>query len=76
MDTMFKGAPKEHTSYEIEDIQGFIVDLEGRSAALLDEPKRILLEQNQVSKQLEEYRTIALTLEMAIGFEFRSSNFL
>jgi V/A-type H+/Na+-transporting ATPase subunit I len=65
MDTMFKGAPKEHTSYEIEDIQGFIVDLEGRSAALLDEPKRILLEQNQVSKQLEEYRTIALTLEMA-----------
>ena len=33
--------------------------------ALLDEPKRILLEQSQVSKQLEEYRTIALTLEMA-----------
>lgn len=65
MDTMFKGAPKAQTSYEIEDIQGFIVDLEGRSAALLDEPKKILLEQSQVSKQLEEYRTIALTLEMA-----------
>jgi V/A-type H+/Na+-transporting ATPase subunit I len=65
MDTMFKGAPKEQTSYQIEDIQGFIVDLEGRSAALLDEPKRILLEQSQVSKQLEEYRTIALTLDMA-----------
>src|ERR687891_362403 len=65
MDTMFKGAPKEHTSYEIEDIQGFIIDLEGRSAALLDEPKRVLLEQSQISKQLEEYRTIALTLDMA-----------
>jgi V/A-type H+-transporting ATPase subunit I len=65
MDTMFKGAPKVQTSYEIEDIQGFIVDLEGRSTALLNEPKKILLEQNQVSKQLEEYRTIALTLEMA-----------
>ncbi|MGH9964197.1 MAG: V-type ATP synthase subunit I [Nitrososphaeraceae archaeon] len=65
MDTMFKGAPKAQTSYEIEDVQGFIVDLEGRSAALLNEPKKILLEQSQVSKQLEEYRTIALTLEMA-----------
>jgi V/A-type H+/Na+-transporting ATPase subunit I len=65
MDTMFKGAPKQRTSYEIEDIQGFIVDLEGRSAELLDEPNRILLEQSQVSKQLEEYRTIAMTLEMA-----------
>lgn len=65
MDTMFKGAPKEQISFEIEDIQGFIADLEVRSAALLDEPKRILLEQSQVSKQLEEYRTIALTLEMA-----------
>jgi V/A-type H+-transporting ATPase subunit I len=65
MDTMFKGAPKEQISFEIEDIQGFVGDLEVRSAALLDEPKRILLEQSQVSKQLEEYRTIALTLEMA-----------
>lgn len=65
MDTMFKGAPKEQTSYEIEDIQSFIVDLEGRSATHLGEPKRVLLEQAQVSKQLEEYNTIALTLEMA-----------
>lgn len=65
MDTMFKGAPKEQTSYEIEDIQSFIVDLEGRSATHLSEPKRVLLEHAQVSKQLEEYNTIALTLEMA-----------
>jgi V/A-type H+-transporting ATPase subunit I len=65
MDTMFKGAPKEQTSYEIDDIQSFIVDLEGRSATHLSEPKRVLMEQGQVSKQLEEYRTIVLTLEMA-----------
>jgi V/A-type H+/Na+-transporting ATPase subunit I len=65
MDTMFKGAPKEQTDYDIKDIQGFIIDLEGRSAALLQEPKRVLAEQGQMSKQLEEYRTIALTLEMA-----------
>jgi V/A-type H+-transporting ATPase subunit I len=65
MDTMFKGAPKEQTSYEIEDIQSFIVDLEGRSATHLGEPKMVLMEQAQVSKQLEEYNTIALTLEMA-----------
>jgi V/A-type H+/Na+-transporting ATPase subunit I len=65
MDTMFKGAPKEQTDYVIEDIQGFIVDLEQRSATLLHEPKRMLADQGKVSRQLEEYRTIALTLEMA-----------
>jgi V/A-type H+-transporting ATPase subunit I len=65
MDTMFKGAPKEQTSYDVEDIEGFIVDLENRSATLLEEPKKVLLEQSQTLKQLEEYRAITLALEMA-----------
>jgi V/A-type H+-transporting ATPase subunit I len=65
LDTMFKGAPKEQTDYEIEDLQGFVTDLEKRSAVLLEEPKKVLLEQANTSRKLEEYRTIALTLEMA-----------
>jgi len=65
MATMFKGAPKGKTDYLIEDIQNFIADLEDKSAALLSEPKKILAEQNRVTKQLEEYSNLEGALEMA-----------
>lgn len=65
MATMFKGAPKGRTDYVIEDMQNFIADLEEKSAAMLDEPKKILAEQNKVTKQLEEYRNLEGALEMA-----------
>lgn len=65
MVTMFKGAPKGKTDYVIEDIQNFIADLEDKSAVLLDEPKKILAEQNKVAKLLEEYSNLEGALEMA-----------
>ena len=65
MATMFKGAPKEKTDYVIDDIQDFIADLEDKSKPLLEEPKKILAEQNKVAKNLEEYNTIAAALKMA-----------
>ncbi len=65
MATMFKGAPKGKTDYVIEDMQNFIADLEDKSAALLDEPKKVLAEQNKVTKLLEEYRNLEGALEMA-----------
>jgi V/A-type H+-transporting ATPase subunit I len=65
MATMFKGAPKGKTDYVIEDIQNFIADLEEKAAKLLDEPKKVLAEQNKVAKQLEEYQNLVDALEMA-----------
>src|SRR5581483_10575542 len=65
MATMFKGAPKEKTDYVIEDIRDFIADLEDKSRALLEEPKKILAEQNKVAKQLEEYSNVEVALKMA-----------
>lgn len=70
MATMFKGAPKEKTDYAIEDIQGFIADLENKSKAALDEPKRVLAEQNKVAKQLEEYSNVEAALKMAANLNF------
>src|SRR5262245_50974027 len=58
MVTMFKGAPKDRTDYVIDDIQGFIADLEEKSKTVLDEPRKLLAEQNQISKQLEEYSNV------------------
>jgi len=65
MATMFKGAPKGKTDYVIEDIQNFIADLEDKAAALFEEPKKVLAEQNKVVKQLEEYKNLESALEMA-----------
>jgi V/A-type H+/Na+-transporting ATPase subunit I len=56
MATLFKGAPQERTDYKIDDIQNFIVELECKSKALLKEPVSLLKTQQQVEKDLEEYR--------------------
>src|SRR5574341_538671 len=65
MATMFKGAPKERMDYAIDDIQDFIAGLEDKSKELLDEPKKILAEQNKIAKQLEEYTNAEAALKMA-----------
>src|SRR5919108_5107447 len=75
MATMFKGAPKEKTDYVIEDIQDFIADLEDKSKALLDEPKKILAEQNRVSKQLEEYSNVEAALKMGANLNIDLTSF-
>lgn len=56
MATLFKGAPQEKTDYKVDDIQNFIVELENKSKALLEEPVSLLKTQQQVEKNLEEYR--------------------
>jgi V/A-type H+-transporting ATPase subunit I len=56
MATLFKGAPQEKTDYKIDDIQNFIVELENKSKALLEEPVSLLKTQQQIEKDLEEYR--------------------
>jgi len=56
MATLFKGAPQEKTDYQINDIQNFIVELEQKSNVLLKEPISLLKNQQQIEKELEEYR--------------------
>ena len=56
MATLFKGAPQEKTDYQINDIQNFIVELEQKSNVLLEEPVSLLKNQEQIEKELEEYR--------------------
>jgi len=56
MATLFKGAPQEKTDYKIDDIQNFIVELENKSKTLLEEPVSLLKTQQQIEKDLEEYR--------------------
>jgi V/A-type H+-transporting ATPase subunit I len=56
MTTLFKGAPQGKTDYKLNDIQSFIVELEKKSKVLLEEPISLLKTQQQLEKELEEYR--------------------
>jgi V/A-type H+/Na+-transporting ATPase subunit I len=75
MATMFKGAQKEKTDYVIEDIQDFIADLEDKSKSVLDEPKKILAEQNMITKRLEEYSNVEAALRMAANLNLDLTSF-
>ncbi|HKU49012.1 MAG TPA: V-type ATPase 116kDa subunit family protein [Nitrososphaera sp.] len=65
MATMFKGAPKGKTEYSVDDIQGFIADLEDREAKLLEGPKKVLEGRNKITRQLEEYSNLQSIVETA-----------
>jgi V/A-type H+-transporting ATPase subunit I len=65
MATMFKGAPKGKTEYAVDDIQGFIADLEDRAAKLLEGPRKVLDERNRITRQLEEYNNLQSIVETA-----------
>jgi V/A-type H+-transporting ATPase subunit I len=67
MATMFKGAPKGKTDYHIDDIQGFIAELEDKSAKVLAEPKKVIEEREMLRKQLEENSNLAAVTEGASG---------
>lgn len=67
MATMFKGAPKGKTDYQIDNIQSFIAELEERSAKALAEPKKVIEERESVRKQLEENSNLAAVTEGASG---------
>jgi V/A-type H+-transporting ATPase subunit I len=75
MDTMFKGAPRGKTDYVIKDIQNFVADLEDRERIVLDEPKRVLAEHNNITKQLEEHKAIESTLKVAANLNLNLTLF-
>ena len=75
MSTMFKGAPRDKTDYAIDDIRGFIEDLEKKSSIILEEPKSLIAMQNNIAKELEEYRNIATALKAGANFNLDLSSF-
>ncbi|MFZ0742127.1 MAG: V-type ATPase 116kDa subunit family protein, partial [Nitrososphaeraceae archaeon] len=75
MYTMFKGAPKETTDYNIDGLQNFVGELEDRKNLLLEEPNSLLKQQAKLSKDLEEYENISATLEMAAELDIDISFF-
>lgn len=73
--TMFKGAPKGKHDYAAEDIQGFIADLEDKSAKLLEGPRKVLEERNKLQRQLEEYRNLQALVSNSASVSLNLSAF-
>ncbi|HEX6561236.1 MAG TPA: V-type ATPase 116kDa subunit family protein [Nitrososphaera sp.] len=63
--TMFKGAPKGKTDYQVDNIQGFIADLEDRAAKELEGARKIIGERSIAQKSLEEYSNLKALTENA-----------
>ncbi len=76
MATLFKGAPKGKHDYAAEDIQGFIADLEDRSKQLLEGPKKLLEERNNIERRLEEYRNLEAVVGMASTLNLNLDTFV
>ncbi len=79
--TMFKGAPQGKTDYHIDDMKGFIADLEDKAAKDLAGPRKLIEERNALQKELEEYRNLeaitdnAASLNMDVSRLSRLSKF-
>jgi V/A-type H+-transporting ATPase subunit I len=75
MATMFKGAPKGKHDYTADDIQGFIADLEEKSAKVLAGPRKVLEERNKVKRELEEYSNLEALVSNASSLSFNLGTF-
>ncbi len=73
--TMFKGAPKGKHDYAAENIQGFIADLEEKSAKLLEGPRKVLEERNRVQRELEEYSNLEALVSNAANLSLNLAAF-
>ena len=75
MATMFKGAPKIKSEYEIDNMESFVSDLEEKSKSFLEGSRKILSEQNEITKELEEYESIHDTLSQTSNLNMNISSF-
>jgi V/A-type H+/Na+-transporting ATPase subunit I len=75
MATMFKGAPKIKSEYEIDNMESFVSDLEEKSKSFLEGSRKILSEQNEIIKELEEYESIHDTLSQTSNLDMNISSF-
>ena len=75
LEIMFKGTTIKKKDYEIDEIEGMIGDLKKRTPAIIDEPSKLLEEQDTTKRSLEEYTSLKETLEIAKKLNIDLSGF-
>lgn len=74
LEILFKGTVIKKTSYELDEIENMIEDLEEKSLSILKQPKKLLDEYAETERSLEEYTVLKETIEVVKKLNVNLSN--
>ncbi|MCH7940358.1 MAG: ATPase [Thaumarchaeota archaeon] len=74
LEILFKGTVIKKTSYELDEIENMIEDLEEKSLSILKQPKKLLDEYAETERSLEEYTILKETIEVVRKLNVNLSN--
>ncbi|MDC0155208.1 ATPase, partial [Nitrosopumilus sp.] len=75
LEIMFKGTMIKKKDYEIDEIEDMVNDLIKRTPSIIDEPTKLLEDQVDTKRSLEEYTSLKETLEVAKKLNIDLSGF-
>jgi V/A-type H+-transporting ATPase subunit I len=75
MEIMFKGTMIKKKDYEVGEIEDMVKDLIQRTPSIIDEPAKLLEDQADTKRSLEEYTSLKETLEVAKKLNIDLSGF-
>ncbi|QUC64710.1 ATPase [Nitrosopumilus sp. K4] len=75
LEILFKGTVIKKKDYEIDEVEDMVNDLKKRAPSIIDEPAKLLEEEANTKRSLEEYRSLKETLEVAKKLNIDLSGF-
>ena len=75
LEIMFKGTMIKKKDYEVGEIEDMVKDLIKRTPSIIDEPAKLLEDQADTKRSLEEYTSLKETLEVAKKLNIDLSGF-
>ena len=75
LEIMFKGTMIKKKDYEVGEIEDMVKDLIQRTPSIIDEPAKLLEDQADTKRSLEEYTSLKETLEVAKKLNIDLSGF-
>ena len=75
LEILFKGTMIKKKDYEIGEIEDMVEDLKKKTPSVIDEPAKLLEEQADTKRGIEEYRSLKETLEIAKKLNIDLSGF-
>ncbi len=75
LEILFKGTVIKKTDYEISEIEDMVNDLKKRAPSIIEEPAKLLQEESDTKRALEEFRSLRDTLAVAKKLNIDLSGF-
>ena len=75
LEILFKGTVIKKHDYEIDEVENLVRDLQKRAPEIIEEPAKLLQENADTKRSLEEYRSLKETLEVVKKLNMDLSGF-